>query len=82
MLLLAATSRLVPHPTNFAPVGAMALFGGAYFRSRWAAYLLPVLSLWLSDLFINNVVYAAYYDDFTLLQGYMVWVYGVCCSPH
>lgn len=61
MLVLAAFSRLVPHPMNFAPIGAMALFGAAYFRSRWTAYLLPIVALWLSDIYINNVIYPAYY---------------------
>jgi hypothetical protein len=76
MLLLAACSRLVPHPANFAPIGAMALFGGAYFSSRWAAYLLPLAALWLSDLFINNVVYAASYSGFTWFYEGFHWVYG------
>lgn len=46
----AALSRLVPHPPNFTPLGAMALFGGAYFGSRWAAFILPVLALLISDV--------------------------------
>jgi hypothetical protein len=28
MTLAAAASRLIPHPPNFAPIGAIALFGG------------------------------------------------------
>lgn len=76
MILLAAASRVVPHPANFAPIGAMALFGGAYFRSRWAAYAVPLLALWLSDLYINNVMYAAYYDHFTWLYEGFHWIYA------
>ena len=34
MILLAALSRLLPHPPNFSPVEAIALFGGAFFASR------------------------------------------------
>ena len=29
-ILIAAVLRLVPHPPNFTPIGAMALFSGAY----------------------------------------------------
>jgi hypothetical protein len=36
--------------TNFTPIGAMALFGGCYFENRWKAFLVPLLTLWLSDL--------------------------------
>ncbi|MDR2469910.1 MAG: hypothetical protein LBD27_05455, partial [Tannerella sp.] len=49
-ILLAAMSRLIPHPANFAPVGGMALFGAAYFGKRLWAFLIPVLSMWISDL--------------------------------
>lgn len=76
LLVLAAFSRLVPHPMNFAPIGAMALFAGAYFRSRWAAYLLPILALWLSDVYINNVMYAEYYQGGGWFTTDMAWVYG------
>lgn len=50
MILVAAASRLIPHPPNFTPVGAMALFGGAYFASRRAAFAVPLAALLLSDL--------------------------------
>ena len=76
LLLLAAFSRLVPHPLNFAPLGAMALFGAAYFRARWAAYLLPIAALWLSDIYINNVIYPQFYKDGGFLTTDMAWVYG------
>lgn len=35
---------------NFSGVGAVALFGGAYFKNRLTAFLLPVLVLFISDL--------------------------------
>jgi len=50
MVLLAALARLLPHPPNFTPVAAMALFGAAHFRSRWIAFLVPLTAMLLSDL--------------------------------
>jgi hypothetical protein len=50
MVLLAALARLVPHPPNFTPVGAVALFAAAHFKRTWAAFLVPLLALLLSDL--------------------------------
>jgi hypothetical protein len=34
MILAAALSRLIPHPPNFSPVAALALFGGAAIASK------------------------------------------------
>ncbi|MEM7310333.1 MAG: DUF6580 family putative transport protein [Planctomycetota bacterium] len=49
MIVAAALSRLLPHPPNFTPLGAMALFGGAYFASRIAAVVAPLAAMFLSD---------------------------------
>jgi len=50
LLLLAAASRLIPHPPNFTAIGAMALFAGAQFRYP---ALIAVGALLLSDLFLG-----------------------------
>ncbi len=41
--------RLVPHPANFAPVGALGLFGGSKLRS-WRAFAVPLAVMVVSDL--------------------------------
>ncbi len=69
VVLAAAFSRLIPHPTNFTPIGALALFGAAYFSNRFIAFLIPALAIFLSSLVINNVVYQPesfvwFYEDF------------------
>ncbi|MDR1153857.1 MAG: hypothetical protein LBL04_04030 [Bacteroidales bacterium] len=69
MVFFAAMSRLLPHPPNFAPIGGMALFGAAYYSKRYWAFLIPIVSMWISDLVLNNVVYARYFDGF-------VWFYS------
>lgn len=75
-ILFAALSRLLPHATNFTPLGAIALFGAAYFPKKKWAFIVPVLALWLSDLFLNNFVYAAFYDGFTLFTNGFLYIYG------
>jgi len=75
MVLFAAFSRLVPHPPNFAPIGAMALFGSAYFSKKHIALIIPVLSMWLSDVVINNTIYAQYFDGFTFFYQGFYWTY-------
>ncbi|MGB8473305.1 MAG: DUF6580 family putative transport protein [Candidatus Acidiferrum sp.] len=53
ILGLAAALRIAPHPWNFAPVGAMALFSGAMIRNRRLAFLFPLLALFTGDIFIG-----------------------------
>lgn len=52
IILLAAASRLLPHPPNVTPLTAIALLGGASL-SPAHAFLLPLAALALSDLFIG-----------------------------
>jgi len=53
MVIAAAVARLLPHPWNFTPIGAMALFGGAQFVSKRTAFLFPLTALFLGDLVLG-----------------------------
>jgi hypothetical protein len=53
MVLLAAASRLIPHPPNFAPITAIALFSGVHFSNKRIAMLVPISALLLSDLVLG-----------------------------
>jgi hypothetical protein len=52
-ILFASVVRIVPHPWNFAPVGAMALFGGAKLGRSWQAFLFPLAALFCGDIFVG-----------------------------
>ena len=52
-ILAAALLRLVPHPPNFTPIGAMALFSGAFLGRRWLAFAAPLAALLISDLILG-----------------------------
>src|SRR5690606_17931909 len=62
MILFAAISRLIPHPPNFTAVAVMALFVGAYFNNWYAAYMIPLSALFLTDLILefHNTMWAVY----------------------
>lgn len=62
IVLLAAATRLLPHPPNFTPIAAIALFGGTYFSDKRMALVLPLVAMILSDLFLG-------------LHGVMTFVY-------
>src|SRR5437016_3714340 len=52
-ILLAAVSRLLPHPPNVTPVAAMALFAGAQFSHLAAACAVPLAAMVLSDMLLG-----------------------------
>jgi len=57
--------------SNFTPVGAVALFGGTYFTDKWKAYLVPLVSLFISDMVINYLYTSRLSIDYTAT----LWVY-------
>tara|TARA_B110000037_G_scaffold222392_1_gene296999 strand:+ start:7954 stop:8544 length:591 start_codon:yes stop_codon:yes gene_type:complete len=75
MIFIAAFSRLIPHLPNFTAVGAMALFGSAYFYKKYMAIAAPIIALWISDLAINNIVYTAQHESFVWFQSYQLYTF-------
>jgi hypothetical protein len=52
LIVLCVLLRVVPHPANFAPITAMALFAGAVLPRR-LALLAPLLAIIISDTIIG-----------------------------
>lgn len=76
LILIGAILRILPHPPNFAPIAAIALFGGSYISRRWALTL-PVLSMLLSDIFIGfyePLLMASVYGSFVLCGVLGLWL--------
>jgi hypothetical protein len=57
IITAAALSRLVPHPPNVTPVAAMALLGGSCLVNRKAAYVVPLASMFVSDVVLATTRY-------------------------
>ncbi len=78
-----ALTRLLPHMPNFAPITAMALFGGAYMEKRFA-FIVPLLAMVLSDYVLLYVSpfsahpfnFSHFYAPLSLLHGTTWAVYG------
>ena len=75
LILFASFTRIIPHMPNFTPIGAMALFGGAYLKNKYHALIIPIASLWISDLIINNFIFS-FYSDFTWFYPGFLWQYA------
>jgi hypothetical protein len=67
IVFLVALTRLLPHPPNFTPIGAVALFGAAHFANKWLAFLIPLAAMVLSDLALQVT---------TSLGAYSGWMAG------
>jgi hypothetical protein len=52
MLAFAISFRVLPHPANFAPIAAIALFSGSHFDSK-TSLVLPLIAMFVSDLVIG-----------------------------
>lgn len=65
LVVLTAASRVAPHPWNFTPMIAVALFGGARIARPWLAALAVLGCLALGDLALGFFPYDG-----------MEWVYG------
>lgn len=83
IILLAALLRLFPHPPNFAPVGAMALFGGVYLSKKYSIVTI-ISTLLISDyllLYVNPfspnwVNFSTFYSPVALFHSTTIFVYG------
>lgn len=63
VILIAAIYRVIPHPYNFTPVIAMALFAGAKLENRSYAVVIPLASMFISDWILG-------------FHNTMIFVYG------
>jgi uncharacterized membrane protein len=70
VVFLGVVLRLVPHPPNFAPIGAISLFSGVYFMRRYF-FIIPLITMLLSDYFIGFYdikIMASVYFSFVIIS--------------
>jgi len=73
LIFVAALTRIIPHPPNFSPIEAVALFGGAYFAKRQWALIVPLAAMFASDLvlgLVNGDIYWSYFASAGYLMVY------------
>ncbi|HYL75707.1 MAG TPA: DUF6580 family putative transport protein [Bryobacteraceae bacterium] len=72
---LGAIARLIPHPPNFAPVGAVSLFAGARLPV-WQAYLVPLALMAITDPILAAFYHVPAYSRYQIFI-YLSFVIGV-----
>ncbi len=74
-VVMIAGYRLMPHPWNFTPVTAAAIFGGMILSGR-RAWIVPLLSMFLSDIWLGiswpDMPFV--YGSILIAVGIGVWV--------
>ncbi|MFI5149694.1 MAG: DUF6580 family putative transport protein [Bacteroidia bacterium] len=63
---------LLGHPSNFSPIDALALFSGCYFSGKLSKFIVPLLAVWVGDLFIDYFSLG----HWTLFYPGFYWQYG------
>ncbi len=77
MIVVAAISRVLPHPPNFAPMTALALFAGAYLSSlinqkaisRIISLLLPLIAMLISDSLLELITGWGFHKGMPVIYG-------------
>jgi len=79
LVLIAVAMRLLPHPPNFTPVAAIALFSGAIFKKKYFV-ILPLLAMLFSDLYIG---FAEFWVTFSIYLSFvLIYLIGRSLGKH
>lgn len=64
LIVLSVIFRFINVIPNFSPIAAIALFGAAYFSDKRDAFIVPILAMFISDLFIglHPTMWAVYFS--------------------
>ncbi|MFL2545807.1 MAG: DUF6580 family putative transport protein [Candidatus Rariloculaceae bacterium] len=69
LIVLGVIARLIPHPWNFTPIGALGVFAGANCSPR-IAWLVPISALLVADLVVG------FYNPVTMFFVYLGFFFG------
>ncbi len=73
LVIFAVISRLIPHPPNFTPVGGIAIFAATKFYNKNFAILIPLIILFLSDIFLGlSLINLFVYLSFILISKFVI----------
>ena len=70
LIIFAVALRLVPHPPNFSPIGAIGLFSGCYFCLK-RSWLIPIFALLISDFILG------FYNPISMMTVYLSFAVSV-----
>jgi hypothetical protein len=75
IIIIIALSRLIPNMPNFSPMAAIALFCAAHFDKLWKGIAVTLFATLISDIVLNNTIYASMNNGFTVFYDGFIWQY-------
>ena len=62
LIIILASSRIVPHPHNFTPILAVGIFSGFYFKQFFLSSFIVILSMFVGDIYFgfHNTMFFTY----------------------
>ena len=67
IILIGAFSRIIPHPPNFTPIGAISILGGLYFGKKYLAFIIPFMAMLISDIILGYKMSVIVYFSFLII---------------
>jgi len=77
LIVLGVVGRLLPHPPNFTPMAAIALFAGFIFLKRYMAVIAVVVTMLLTDYFAFGYLSAEWFASKSMWVVYLALLFPV-----
>lgn len=74
-ILVAVIFRLVPHIPNVTPITAAALFSGVFFSNKKFAFVIPLVAMLISDLFLGFSIISLFVYSAIVIIG-LIGIYS------
>ena len=77
LIALGVAGRLLPHPPNFTPMAAIALFAGFIFLKRYMAVIAVVVTMLLTDYFAFGFLSAEWFASKSMWVVYLALLFPI-----
>jgi hypothetical protein len=77
LIALGVAGRLLPHPPNFTPMAAIALFAGFIFVKRYMAIIAVVATMVLCDYFAFGTLSASWFGSKSMFVVYLALLFPI-----
>ena len=77
LIVLGVAGRLLPHPPNFTPMAAIALFAGFIFIKRYMAIVAIIVTMLLCDFFAFGSLSANWFGSKSMFVVYLALLFPI-----
>ena len=77
LIALGVAGRLLPHPPNFTPMAAIALFAGFIFVKRYMAMVAVIVTMLLCDYFAFGTLSAGWFGSKSMFVVYLALLFPI-----